>query len=87
MNTLPKIKHADAIRLFTFRYDPRAKKAIILEACGGKFARFRKGEVVFAMRRGRGSRNYIIERDRWRGAMMPLSHQCYGINPSCLSFI
>jgi hypothetical protein len=64
------------IETSTWRNDPRAKLVVMTRTDGGKFARFKKGERVIAIRRRRGQRTYDVERVRWRGSIVPLANKC-----------
>lgn len=68
----------------TIRKKPTARLAIVKRAVGGKFARFRKGERVIAVR---SNRSYAIERVRWRGSIVPIANICHGIPASALQFL
>lgn len=75
------------VEISTWRKDKRAKLAVVARAIGGKFARFRKGERVVAIRRRNGQRTFDIERVRWRGSTVPLANQCCCIPADALQLV
>lgn len=62
---------------------PGARFATVAKDCGGKFAKFKKGERVRVWFNGGSS--YTIERVKWKGSTVPLAHSCYGIPRSCIT--
>lgn len=58
--------------------------AWLTRSIGGEFAKFRKGAKV-RVKCMRGS-SYQIERDKWRGSMVPLCNRLCGVPRSALRF-
>ncbi len=78
-----KISHEEAARPHRLQ---NAREAIVIEPVKGEYCRFRKGESVYA-RRVKGAGFYLIDRKRWRGALVPLANQLYGVIRKQIQFI
>lgn len=50
----------------------------------GKYTSWRAGQKVRAKKAGRNS--WVIERDRWRGSLVPLANALCGVPRICLTF-
>ena len=61
------------------------QRAELLVDIGGKFTRWKAGQIVIAQRIGRGQ--YRIERTKWRKPYVPLINSFAGVPKKALHFI
>jgi hypothetical protein len=57
----------------------RWKVAVLTNDFRGMFSRWRKGEMVYAIRHGRNK--YLIDRLKWRKPWVTLANVCFGMIP------